>query len=206
MYKTNEDKTKMKNILELFFTFAKMGAVCFGGGYAMLPLLEREIVVKRGWATQEELLDYFAIGQCSPGVIAVNVSTFIGCKRGGVAGAFAATIGMVFCPVIIIMIIAGLLKNYAENPYVQRALSGIAVCVCVLIADAIIKLWSKSVKNKFGLTIFAAVLLLSLVTDLSSGIFVLCAGLAGIVFGNLNGAKKADNTVNNKTPNNEVLK
>lgn len=180
----------MKNILNLFWTFAKMGAVCFGGGYAMLPLLERELVTKRGWTTQEEIVDYFAIGQCTPGIIAVNVSTFIGCKRGGVAGAIAATTGMVFFPVIIIMIIAGLLRNYAENPYVQRALGGIAVCVCVLIIDAITKLWKRSVTNGLGYVIFAAVLLLSLATDISSGIFILCAGIMGIVYGNLNKAKE----------------
>ena len=175
----------MKELFELFLTFAKMGAVCFGGGYAMLPLLERELVTKRGWATQEEIVDYYAIGQCTPGVIAVNVSTFIGCKRKGVPGAFAATIGMVFCPFIIIVVIAGLLKNFADNYYVQRALSGIAVCVCVLVIDAITKLWKKSVKNALGYIIFAAVLILSLVTDLSSGIFVLCAGIVGICYSNI---------------------
>lgn len=180
----------MKKIFELFWTFAQMGAVCFGGGYAMLPLLERELVTKRGWATQEELLDYYAIGQCTPGVIAVNVSTFIGFKRGGIAGAFAATAGMVFFPVIIIMIIAGLLKSYAENVYVQRVLSGIAVCVCVLIADAVSKLWKKSVKNKFGLIVFALVLLLSLFTDISSAFFIIGAGLAGFLFFGIGGKEK----------------
>ncbi|MBO5560226.1 MAG: chromate transporter [Firmicutes bacterium] len=180
----------MKKLFELFWTFAKMGAVCFGGGYAMLPLLERELVTKRGWTTQEELLDYYAIGQCTPGVIAVNVSTFIGYKRCGIVGAVAATTGMVFFPVIIIMIIAGLLRNFAENVYVQRALSGIAVCVCVLIADAVSKLWSKSIKNKFGIIVFAVVLLLSLFTDISSGFFVLGAGLLGILFFGREGSEK----------------
>ncbi len=180
----------MKNLLDLFWTFAKIGAVCFGGGYAMLPILERELVDKRSWTTNEEIVDYYAIGQCTPGVIAVNVSTFIGCKRGGIAGAFASTTGMVFFPVIFIIIIAGLMQNFADNYYVQRALSGIAVCVCVLITNAVIKLWKSSIRNKFGYIVFAVVLMLSLVTDISSGIFIICAGITGVVYANLKEAKK----------------
>lgn len=180
----------MRKLFDLFWTFAKMGAVCFGGGYAMLPLLEREIVTKRSWATQEELLDYYAIGQCTPGIIAINVSTFIGYKRGGIAGALAATAGMVFFPVIIILVIAGLLANYAENPYVKRAFSGIAVCVCVLITDAVSKLWKKSVKNKMGYIIFAVVLLSALFTNISSGFFILGAAIAGLIFSDLVRSKK----------------
>ena len=138
------------------------------------------------------ILDYFALGQCTPGVIAVNVSTFIGHKIGGVAGAFAATAGMVFCPSIIILTIAGLLTNYAENPIVQRAFSGIQVCVCVLVLDAVTKLWNKSVKNKLGVVIFAAVLLLSLFTDISSSLFVIGAGLVGFIAGKVSELKEAD--------------
>ena len=166
-----------------------MGAVCFGGGYAMLPLLEREIVQKKGWATQEEILDYYALGQCTPGVIAVNVSTFVGHKQGGVAGAFAATAGMVFIPSIIILVIANLLTNFAENVYVQRAFSGIQVCVCVLVLNAVAMLWKKSVKNKLGVFIFAAVLILSLFTDISSSFFVLTAGLVGLIAGKISEIK-----------------
>lgn len=182
----------MNKVLDLYLTFAKMGSVCFGGGYAMLPLLEREIVNKKGWATQDEILDYYALGQCTPGVIAVNVSTFVGHKQGGVAGAFAATVGMVTVPSILILTIAGLLTNYAENPYVQRAFSGIQVCVCVLVLDAVSKLWKKSVKNKLGLTIFAAVLILSLFTDISSSFFVLAAGFVGLIAGKIHDLKETD--------------
>ena len=176
--------------LELFITFAKMGSVCFGGGYAMLPLLEREIVKKKKWATQDEILDYYAIGQCTPGVIAVNVSTFVGHKQGGVAGAIAATTGMVFWPSAVILLIASLLTNFADNIYVQRAFSGIQVCVCVLVLDAVSMLWRKSVKNKFGLVIFTIVLLLSLFTDISTSFFVLAAGLAGLIAGKIAALKE----------------
>lgn len=173
----------MKKILDLYWTFAKMGAVCFGGGYAMLPLLEREVVKKKKWATQDEILDYYALGQCTPGVIAVNVSTFVGHKQGGALGAFAATIGMVTIPSILILTIANLLTSYSENIYVQRAFSGIQVCVCVLVLNAVSMLWKKAVKNRLGIVIFTAVLLLSLFTDISSSFFVLAAGLIGLIAG-----------------------
>ncbi|MBQ9519423.1 MAG: chromate transporter, partial [Firmicutes bacterium] len=140
----------------------------------------------------DEILDYYALGQCTPGVIAVNVSTFVGHKKGGVAGAFAATFGMVFVPTILILTIAGLLTNYAENPVVQRAFSGIQVCVCVLVLDAVSKLWKKAVTNKLGLAIFTVVLLLSLFTDISTSFFVLAAGLVGLIAGKVKMLKEAD--------------
>ena len=79
---------------DLFVTFAKVGVMTFGGGYAMLPILQREVVDNKGWATEEELMDYFAIGQCTPGVIAVNTATFIGQKQRGIAGGILATLGV----------------------------------------------------------------------------------------------------------------
>ena len=114
-------------------TFARIGLVNFGGGYAMLPLLERELVNDRGWCTTDELMDYFAIGQCTPGLIALNVSTFIGNKRKGVLGGITATLGFVTCPIIIILLIAMFLTNFADLPIVKNAFAGIRVCVCVLI-------------------------------------------------------------------------
>ena len=99
----------MKELLELYLIFAKIGSVNFGGGYAMLPLLERELVTERGWVTTEELMDYFAIGQCTPGIIALNVSTFIGNKRKGVAGGITASIGFLTVPILIILLIAAFL-------------------------------------------------------------------------------------------------
>ena len=123
----------MKEIIQLFLAFAKIGAVTFGGGYAMLPILQRDIVNKYGWATDDELMDYFAIGQCTPGVIAVNTATFIGYKRKGIAGGIFATLGVVFPSVVIISIIAAFVKNYADIEAVKYAFNGIRVCVCVLI-------------------------------------------------------------------------
>ena len=126
----------MKELLELYWTFVRIGLVTFGGGYAMLPILERELVDKRHWTTMDELRDYFSIGQCTPGIIAMNVSTFIGEKRKGVKGAVAASVGFLTGPVILILIIAMFISNFAHLEVVQHAFAGIRVCVCVLILQA----------------------------------------------------------------------
>ena len=130
----------MKKYWDLFWAFARVGAMTFGGGYAMIPILEREIIARRGWATEEELMDYYAVGQCTPGVIFVNTATFIGYKYGGTLGGIIATLGGVFPSVVIITIIAGILTNFADVPAVQSAFAGIRVCVCVLIFNAVVKL------------------------------------------------------------------
>ena len=122
-----------------------MGAVTFGGGYAMLPILEREIVENKKWGTEEELADYYAIGQCTPGVIAVNVATFIGRKTAGNSGGVAATLGVVFPSVVIITLLAGVIEYYSSLEWVAHAFAGIRVCVCVLIFNAVLKLFKKSI-------------------------------------------------------------
>ena len=169
----------MKTILQLFLAFAKIGAVTFGGGYAMLPILQRDIVKKHGWATDEELVDYFAIGQCTPGIIAVNTATFIGYKQKGVLGGIAATLGVMFPSIVIITIIAAFITNYEELAVVKHAFAGIRVCVCVLILNAILKLAKGSLVDKWTYIIFAVVFALSLLLDISAAILVLVAGLAG---------------------------
>ena len=107
--------------IDLFLTFARMGAVTFGGGYAMLPILQREVVEKHGWATEDELMDYYAIGQCTPGVIAVNTATFIGYKINGLSGAVMATAGIIFPSLVIISIIAAFIQQFAHLTIVQQA-------------------------------------------------------------------------------------
>ena len=143
---------------DLFVTFAKMGAITFGGGMAMLPILQREVVYLRHWATEEELIDYYAIGQCTPGIIAVNTSTFIGQKRGGVVGGIVASLGMVFPSLVFISVIAGLISNFSDIAAVRNAFAGIQVCVCVLIFNATLKLLKKSVIDRRTAVIFALVL------------------------------------------------
>ena len=171
----------LKTMLELFFAFAKVGVMTFGGGYAMLPILQREIVENKGWATEEELADYFAIGQCTPGVIAVNTATFIGRKKSGVAGGVFATLGVVFPSIVIISLLAGVITQFAELAWVKNAFAGIRVCVCVLIANAVWKLGKKSIVDKWTAGIFAVIALCAILTDLSPVVFVLAAGVCGVV-------------------------
>lgn len=183
----------MKEIFMLFLAFAKIGAVTFGGGYAMLPILQRDIVAKHKWATEDELLDYFAIGQCTPGVIAVNTATFVGYKQKGVLGAIFATLGVVFPSVVIITIITAFVKNYAEIPMVIYAFNGIRICVCVLILNAILKLAKSSLIDKWTYAIFAVVLALSLFLDISAAILVIAAGFIGFMvkrFASVKGEKQ----------------
>lgn len=175
----------LKELLTLFLTFAKVGVMTFGGGYAMLPILQREVVENKGWATDEELTDYFAIGQCTPGVIAVNTATFIGQKRRGILGGIMATLGVVFPSLVIIAALAGVITTFSHLAWVQHAFAGIRVCVCVLIFNAVVKLLKGSVKDWPAALIFAAVLAAALLTDLSPVIFVAAAAALGIVIQNV---------------------
>ncbi len=171
----------MNILLDMFLTFAKVGAMTFGGGYAMLPILQREVVENKGWATEDELMDYFAIGQCTPGIIAVNTATFIGQKHKGSIGAIFATLGVVFPSLVIISALAGVIEAFSHLAWVQHAFGGIRVCVCVLIFNSVVKLYKKAVLDKATLIIFLAVALGAFLTDLSPVIFVIAAGAAGIV-------------------------
>ena len=177
----------MNEYLELFLTFAKMGVMTFGGGMAMLPILQREVVEDRHWVTEEELMDYYAIGQCTPGIIAVNTATFVGQKRKGALGGIVATLGMVFPSLVIISILAGLITNFSSVTWVQDAFAGIQVCVCVLIFNAVVKLLKKSVIDKRTSVIFLLVMIGSTLLNLSPVWFVLLAALAGVVLKNLEG-------------------
>ena len=170
----------MKELWEMFWTFAKVGVMTFGGGYAMLPILQREVVEGKGWATEEELTDYYAIGQCTPGVIAVNTATFIGHKYRGIAGGIAATLGVVFPSLVIIMTLAGAISAFSDFVFVQHAFAGIRVCVAVLVFNAVTKLWKKAVVDKLTLAVFVVVFAGSTLTDLPVMLFVLAAGILGL--------------------------
>lgn len=180
---------RLKELLDLFLTFARVGGLTFGGGYAMLPMLQQEVVGKRHWATEEEIMDYYALGQCTPGIIAVNVATFIGYKNRGVIGAIAATAGMIFPSLIIITLIAAFLQNFAELELVKNAFAGIRVCVGVLVLDAVKTLWKKGVIDKATLVIAAVVFLGMLLSNISPILFVIGAGLAGWLVKKAGGAK-----------------
>lgn len=181
----------MNIYLDLFVTFFKIGLFTFGGGYAMLPMLEAEVVNKKRWASYEELMDYFAVGQCTPGVIAVNTATFIGYKKKKVPGALVATAGVICPSIVIILIIASLLTTFADQPIVQHALSGIRVAVCVLILQAVVKLFKAGVKNIWGVIIFVLTLFCSYLSLLPTVVIVILAAAAGILIGTLKARKEA---------------
>ena len=170
----------MNILVDLFVTFAKVGVMTFGGGYAMLPILQREVVDHKGWATEEELMDYFAIGQCTPGIIAVNTATFIGQKCRGTIGGILATLGVVFPSLIIISLLAGVITAFSHLAWVRHAFGGIRICVCVLILNAVVKLYKKAVVDKATLAIFVVVALGSYFSALSPVVFVLLAAAMGI--------------------------
>lgn len=171
----------MKTLLDLFLTFARIGGFTFGGGYAMLPMLEKEVVEKRKWATLEELMDYFAIGQCTPGIIAVNTATFVGQKTKGVIGGIFATLGVVTPSIIIVSLIAAFISGFQEYEIVQHAFAGIRAAVVALIVASVLKLSKKSVVDVTTFIIFLAVALLSFFTDLSPIVFVLAAAVCSFV-------------------------
>ena len=178
----------MKDLLELYLAFFRIGSVNFGGGYAMLPLLQRDLEDKKHWVTTEELMDYFAIGQCTPGVIALNVSTFIGYKRKGLLGSIVATLGFLTVPIILITVIAMFLQNFATYPIVQHAFAGIRVCVCVLILQAIMRLWKGSVVDVKSFILYLVVFLLTAFSSVlpiaaPAAVLVILSGIFGVFFG-----------------------
>lgn len=172
----------MKEFLQLFWAFFKIGSLTFGGGYAMLPMLERELVVRYKWVTLEELVDYFAIGQCTPGVIAVNTATFVGYKKKGVIGGIFATLGVITPSIIIITAIASVLQLIMGNAVVQHAFAGISVAVCALMVQSVIKMGKSGIKNTFGVIIALLSFCASVFFKVSPIIIVICAGVAGAVY------------------------
>jgi chromate transporter len=176
-------KTKLKTIGELYLTFLKIGAFMFGGGYSMLPLLSRELVVRHGWITQETLLDYFAIAQFMPGALAVNTATLVGNKRGGVLGGAAALLGVITIPMALIVAIAVSLMRFWHLPAVASAFAGIRVAVAALITAALINLIRTNVKNVLGIVLCVFAFVVVAVFGQSPILVVIAAAVVGIVAG-----------------------
>ena len=169
----------MNIFLDLFLTFARIGVCTFGGGYAMLPILQRELVEGKKWATEGELADYYAVGQCTPGIIAVNTATFVGRGQAGIAGGIFATLGLVFPSIVIILVIAAFLQNFMDLQWVVHAFNGVRAGVVALILSSVIKLLKTSVIDWPTRIIYAVVLVLAAV-----GIFApLPAGALGAALG-----------------------
>ena len=177
----------MSLLVDLFITFAKIGVMTFGGGYAMLPMLQREVVENKRWATEEEIMDYYAVAQCTPGVIAVNIATFVGQKYKGIWGSILATLGVVFPSLVIISALAGVIEAFSHIVWVKNAFGGIRICVCVLILNAVIKLLKKAVVDRWTLGIFSVVTLGSLFIPVSPVVFVLLAAALGIALAKMGG-------------------
>lgn len=171
----------MKELMNLFWSFCRIGGLTFGGGYAMLPMLQKEVVETHKWATEQELLDYYAVGQATPGVIAVNTATFIGYKEKGILGAIFATSGVVFPSLAIIMSIAGFIDSFSDSNIVQHAFSGIRVAVGVLILNALVKMVKGSVKDILGIILFVATFIISIFFNISVVYIVVASALIGII-------------------------
>ncbi len=177
-----EMRDLMKIYWELICAFMRIGAFTFGGGYAMLPLIQKEIVDKKRWATEEEIMDYYAVSQCTPGIIMVNTATFIGYYLKGIPGAIVATLSVVTPSIVIISLIASILTTYSSLAIVQHALAGIRVAVCVLVLNAVIKLWKNGIKDAYGIIIFAIVLAAVSFTSISTVIIVILSAVAGLIY------------------------
>lgn len=171
----------MKKYWQLFITFARIGLFTIGGGYAMLPMMQSELVERHGWATEQKMMDYYALAQCTPGAIAVNVSTFIGYKIAGAAGGVIATLGLVFPSLVIIIAIAAVLGNVSELPAVKNAFAGIRVGVAVLMINSVVELAKAAIVDWKAVIIFAAVFGGAVFTSVSPMIYIVAAGIAGIL-------------------------
>lgn len=178
--------------LQLFLSFAKLGVLMFGGGYAMLPILEHEVVDRQKWLTPEEVLDLYALAQCTPGVIAVNTATKTGYKMKGVSGALAATVGVIAPSFFIILILSGVLKTFSSVPQVQSMLAGIRIASCAMMVNTLLKLGKAGIKDWIGGTVFILALVASFWFGLSPVWLVLLAIFAGIGADLLKGGKTRD--------------
>lgn len=182
----------MKELWSLYITFCRIGGLTFGGGLAMLPMLKYELVEKKQWITEEEIIDYYAIGQCTPGIIAINTATFVGYKRKGTIGGIAATLGMVTPSYVIVTILALCLQEFVDNIYVQHALMGVRGVVCALMLNTVITLAKKSLISTVSILICLAAFLLAMFTPLPLVLIVILSALCGIVIERRNGGGKKD--------------
>ena len=175
----------MRLLIELFLSFAYVGLFTFGGGYAMLPMFQRELVEKRQWLTDMEMTDFFSVAQCLPGIIAGNTAVFVGHRQKGIPGGIAAALGVAFPSLVIMLVIAALLSNFVDIPAVQSAFAGVRVCVSVLILNTVVKLWKQAIVDKVAIVIFLAVFFIAVFTNLPVAILIVASGLTGIAISTL---------------------
>lgn len=178
----------MNILLDLYISFVKIGFMTFGGGYAMLPILEREVVDKKKWATSEEILDYYAIGQSTPGIIAINTATFCGYKMAKNIGGVVASLGFITPSIIIITLISNFLKNFSHIAAIQHAFAGIRIAVCALVLYSVVKMVRKNANTLGKFSVFLLTFLAIAVLNISPVIIVIIVGLLGIVLGRVTNA------------------
>lgn len=175
----------MKELFELYAAFFRIGGLTFGGGLTMLPMLKHELVYKKNWVTEDEMLDYYAVGQCTPGIIAVNVATFVGYKRKGIPGAIFATLGMVSPSLIIVSILAMFLEQFMSNQTVAHAVNGIKIIVCALMINTVVTMSKKTVKNKITALACVIAFVLAMFTPIPTILIVVVAAITGIILNKL---------------------
>lgn len=176
------------SLVKLFLIFTKIGAILLGGGYVILPILTSEFCDKRKLITNEELLDYFALSQSLPGIIAANISMFIGYKLKGKFGAIAAIAGVTFVPFWTIVFLASVLGKLVNNSFVQSALWGVGIAVIALIMLTVREIWQKSEKTKFFYFIFCSALISMLIFKLSPVETIVIFSIAGVIIKRFKGA------------------
>ncbi len=202
---SNYRGSKVFRFFDLFFTFSRIGLFTFGGGLAMMPMMQKELVDKKQWITEEDLIDYYAVGQSTPGIIAVNVATFVGHRQFGIFGGIFATLGIIFPSLVIIMLLAGGINSISEYPKVQAALKGINVAVAALLTCVIVKFAKKTIKNIWNVLFMLIAFVCIFWFKIPSFIIILVA----IVIGCLNTArvlkkqKAVDEQTQTETPQEE---
>ncbi len=179
----------MRIYWELYQAFFRIGLLTFGGGYAMLPMLKREVVEHYKWITEDEMLDTYAIGQCTPGIIAINTATYIGYKKGGFIGGIIATFGEVTPSLIIIILIASVLNNFMDYPMVLHAFSGVRVVVCALMMTSVVQMTKSGVKDYIGLLLFLTTILLLIFTPVTTIMVIIMGAIIGVIIDKVKGAK-----------------
>lgn len=172
----------MKKLWKMFWIFFRIGAFTFGGGFAMIPLIEKEIVDKQGWVDEEEIIDVFALAQSVPGAIGINASTFVGYKVAGFSGAIIATLGMVIPSFITITLIASVFTKFQDALIVQAALKGIRATVVALIGIAAVKMGKAAIKDRISLAIAIVGLILLLVFNVQAIYIIMISALMGLAF------------------------
>ena len=180
----------MKEYFELYWAFFRIGGLTFGGGLSMLPMLKYELVEKKKWVSEEQLLDCYAVGQCTPGIIAVNTATYVGYLKKGLAGAIWGTAGMISPSILIITTLCLFLNNFMDNVWVQHALMGIKGVVCALMLNTVISLAKKSLVSPVCVVIGIVATILAMFTDVPTVLIVVAAAIVGVIYEKIKGGAK----------------